>query len=134
MIRPLTKKDQYGTPYRRPAEVEKAIDVATQQDIVTLRERAVVWKPDSPNFIPMECLVYIIREGGRGHEEQTMSVLLPLLLARCEAILKKKILDSDMPNAAEIREKFWLSSACSSPKMARGTIRTNSIFSSAAST
>jgi hypothetical protein len=32
-----------------------------------------------------------------------MSVLLPPLLARCEAILKKKILESDMPNAAEIR-------------------------------
>jgi hypothetical protein len=103
MIRPLTNKDQYGTPYRRPAEVGKAIDVATQQDIVTLRERAVVWKQDSPDFIPMECLVYIIREAGRRHEEQTMSVLLPPLLARCEAILKKKILDSDMPNAAEIR-------------------------------
>lgn len=103
MIRPLTKKDQYGTPYRRPAEIEKAIDVATNQDIVTLRERAVVWKPDSPDFIPMECLVYLIREAGRRHEEQTMSVLLPPLLARCEAILKKKIFDSDMPNADEIR-------------------------------
>ena len=103
MIRALTKKDQHGTPYRRPAEVEKAIDVATQQDIVTLRERAVVWKPDSLDFIPMECLVYIIREAGRCHQDQTMSVLLPPLLARCEAILKGKILDSDMPNAAEIR-------------------------------
>src|SRR5271167_2332194 len=102
MIRALTKKDQCGTSYRRPAEVERAIDVATQQDIVTLRECAVVWKPDSPDFIPMECLVYIIREAGRRHEEQTMSVLLPPLLARCEAILRKKILDTDMPNAAEI--------------------------------
>jgi hypothetical protein len=66
----------------------------------------VVWKPDSPNFIPMECLVYIIREGGRGHEEQTMSVLLPLLLARCEAILKKKILwtiDSGCVGRADYR-------------------------------
>jgi hypothetical protein len=106
MIRPLTKKDQYGRPYQRPAEVEKAIDVATQQDIVTLRERAVVRKRDSPDFMPMECLIYMIREAGRRHEEKTMSILLPPLLARCEAILKKKILDNDMPNAAEIREEI----------------------------
>jgi hypothetical protein len=103
MIRPLTKKDQYGAPYKRPAEVETAIDAAIQLDFVALRERAVVWNPDSPDFIPIECLVYIIREAGRRHDEQTMSVLLPLLLARCEARLKKKILDSDVPNAAEIR-------------------------------
>ena len=32
-----------------------------------------------------------------------MSILLPPLLARCEAMLKRKILDSDRPNAAEIR-------------------------------
>jgi hypothetical protein len=106
MIRPLTKKDQSGNLYTRPSEIQTAIDAAIQQDIVTLRQRAVVSKRDSPEFIPTECLVHIIREARRRHDEHSIGVLLPSLLARCEAILKNKILDSDMPNASEIREEI----------------------------
>jgi hypothetical protein len=106
MIRPLTKKDQSGNLYTRPSEIQTAIDAAIQQDIATLRQRAVVSKRDSPDFIATECLVHIIREARRRHDEHSMSVLLPSLLARCEATLKNKILDSDMPNASEIREEI----------------------------
>lgn len=106
MIRPLTKKDQRGNLYARPLEVQTAINMATQQDIATLRERAVVSKRDSPDFIPMECLVHIIREARRRHDEHSMGVLLPSLLARCEAMLIRKIPDSSRPNAVAIREEI----------------------------
>jgi hypothetical protein len=90
MIRPLTKKDQAGNLYTRPSEIQTAIDAAIQQDIATLRQRAVVSKRDSPYFIATECLVHIIREARRRHDEHSMSVLLPSLLVRCEATLKKQ--------------------------------------------
>jgi hypothetical protein len=66
MIRPLTKKDQSGNLYTRPSEIQTAIDAAIQQDIATLRQRAVVSKRDSPDFIPMECLVHIGSHNSRG--------------------------------------------------------------------
>jgi hypothetical protein len=104
MIRPLTKRDKNGNFYTRPAEIRTAIGAAIQQDTATLKCRAAVWKRDSPNFMPLECLVHIIREARRRQDEPVMSALLPLLLGRCEAILKKKIPDNGMSNAEEIRE------------------------------
>ncbi len=106
MIRPLTKKDQHGKLYTRPMEIQKAINAAMQQDMATLRQHAVVSKRDSPEFIPLECLVHIIREARRRHDEHSMSVLLPSLLGRCEAMLIKKIPDSSRPNAIAIREEI----------------------------
>ena len=106
MIRPLKKKDQHGKLYTRPMEIQKAINAAIQQDMATLRQHAVVSKRDSPEFIPLECLVHIIREARRRHDEHSMSVLLPSLLARCEATLIRKIPDSSRPNAVAIREEI----------------------------
>ena len=106
MIPPLTKKDKDGNLYTRPTGILTAIDAAIQQDIATLRRRAAISKVDSPDFVPMECLVHLIREARRRQDEQTMSTLLPLLLARCEAVLIRKSPDSSRPNAIEIREEI----------------------------
>jgi hypothetical protein len=102
MARPLTKKNKDGNLYARPPEIETAIDSALQQDIATLQRRSQCSRRDSPAFMPLECLVYIIREARRRRDEATMSLLLPSLLARCEAMLISKISDS-RPNGAEIR-------------------------------
>ena len=64
MARPLTKRDKEGELYTRPLEVETAIDSAIHQDVATLLRRAPCSKLDSPEFMPMECLVHLIREAG----------------------------------------------------------------------
>ena len=104
MTRPLTKRDSNGKTYERPAEIETAIGAAQQQDVVTLSRRAVIADKSSPDFLPSECLVYLIREARRRTGEQTMNVLLPALLARCEANLRVKVPDGRLDNAAEVRE------------------------------
>lgn len=106
MIPPLTKKNKEGNLYTRPTGILTAIDGAIQQDIATLRRRAPIWKVDSPDSIPMECLVHLIRAARRRRDEQTMSILLPPLLARCEAMLIRKIPDRSRPNAIDIREEI----------------------------
>jgi hypothetical protein len=91
MVRPLTKKDQSGNLYTRPSEIQTAIDAGIQQEIRILRQRAVVSKRDSPDFIPTECLVHIIREARRHHDEHSMSVLLlslPKMLSGATADLE----------------------------------------------
>lgn len=106
MIPPLTKKNQAGNLYTRPIGIETAIDAAMQQDIAILRRRVGISKVDSPDFVPMECLVHLIREARRRQDEQTMNSLLPSLLGRCEAMLIRKIPDRSSPNAADIREEM----------------------------
>jgi hypothetical protein len=91
MVRPLTKKDQSGNLYTRPSQIQTALDAAIQQEIPILRHRAVVSKRDSPHFIPTECLVHIIRESRRRHDEHSMSVLLlslPKMLSGATADLE----------------------------------------------
>lgn len=106
MIPPLTKRNKEGNLYTRPTGILTAIDAAIQQDIATLRRRAPISKVDSPDFIPLECLVHLIRAARRRRDEQTMSILLPPLLARCEAMLIRKIPDRGRPNAIDIREEI----------------------------
>jgi hypothetical protein len=104
MTRPLTKIDSNGKTYERPTEIEAAIRSAEQQDAVTASRRAAISDKSSPDFMPSECLVYLIREARRRSNEQTMNVLLSRLLARCETNLRATVPDGRLPNAAEVRE------------------------------
>jgi hypothetical protein len=106
MTRPLTKKDKDGNLYKRPLKIEQAIDAAMKQETAALQVRAQVADEKSPDYLPTECLVHIIREAKRGGDERRMNALLPWLLARCEAILFKRIHDKSRPNAPEIREEI----------------------------
>jgi hypothetical protein len=106
MTGPLTKKDKDGNLCTRPLKIEQAIDLAMKQETAALQERAQVADEKSPDYLPTECLVHITREAKRGGDERRMSALLPWLLARCEAILFKRIHDKSRPNAAAIREEI----------------------------
>jgi hypothetical protein len=106
MTRPLTKKDKNGNLYTRPLKVGQAIDAAMKQETAALQERAQVVDEKSPDYLPTECLVHFVREAKRGGDERTMSALLPWLLARCEAILFRRIPDKSRSNAPEIREEI----------------------------
>lgn len=106
MARALTKKDQDGNPYTRPALVEEKIDDALQHDLATLLRRSQVTQKSSPDFLPLECLVHVIREFRRRDDQHAMSALLPVLLRRCESILKSKVPDDYLPMAEDVREEI----------------------------
>jgi hypothetical protein len=80
---------QDGTLYRRPAEIEALIDEAEGAALDALRHRAGISRSSADGFLPLECLVHFIRDPGRRGDEQAMSALMPHLLNRCEAILKR---------------------------------------------
>lgn len=104
MVRALTKADQNGDLYTRPATVEAAIKVAFEQDLDTLVRRAWLSDPDGSEFLPLECLVHLVREARRSHDDKAMSTLMPPILARCEMILKATIPHDAFPNTEQIRE------------------------------
>lgn len=91
MGRPLTKTDHNGHLYTRSPAVEAAIDAAIGQDLEALKRRAAIANWFSPEFLPLECLVHLVRDARRRGDEDAMNALLPRLLVRCDAILKKKM-------------------------------------------
>jgi hypothetical protein len=105
MAGPLEKTRRDGTRYTRFPEVEAAIDAAIGQDLQTLLHRARIRDSKIENYIASECLVYLIRDACRSGNEEMRDELLPLLLERCEAILKSKILET-LPTAEQLREEI----------------------------
>ncbi len=106
MAQPLSKRMQDGTLYRRPTEIEALIDEAEGMDLDTLKHRAGISRPSADGFLPLECLVYFIRDAGRRGDEQAMSALMPHLLNRCEALLKSRIPTSYIQDADTVREEI----------------------------
>jgi hypothetical protein len=91
MARPLTKLTKTRTLYMRPAAIEANIDGALAQDITTLSRRAQVTDRGSPDYLTSECLVHLMRDSIRRGDTATQNTLMPILLGRCEAVLRAKI-------------------------------------------
>jgi len=109
MARPLTKhKDRIR--YARPPVVETNIDGALRSDPATLRRRLLVTDRSAPDYLRSECLIHLMREAHRAGDDRRRDTLLPILLGRCEAILKAKV-SEQLPNAAGLREEV-LSEFC----------------------
>jgi RNA polymerase sigma factor (sigma-70 family) len=106
MARPLTKTKTDGSSYVRPNSIEASIEQALQEDPDSLVRRARIPQRASPGFMPLECLVHLIREGRRRGDTKTMNALLNVLFERCEAILNSKITVDDVENAEEVREEI----------------------------
>lgn len=104
MVRPLTKRTKKGELYLRPPAVETAIGAALREDWATLRRRLEITDIGSPEHLSSECLVHLFRDAYRKGDDRWMSAILPVVLGRCEAILKTKIPDSE-PGASEMREE-----------------------------
>jgi hypothetical protein len=110
MARPLLKKNERGG-LTRPPGIEVKIDAALTQDWATLSRRARVTDPQSPDFLPSECLVHLIRDAIRRGEERIASVLMPQLVKRAEANLLRTVPDSRMPDAEAVRQEILSSLA-----------------------
>ena len=104
MVRPLTKRTKKGVLYVRPQAVETAIRAALREDWATLRRRLEITDSRSPEHLSSECLVHLFRDAHRKGDDRRMSAILPVLLGRCEAILKTTIVESE-PGASEMREE-----------------------------
>lgn len=104
MVRPLTKCRKDGVRYVRPEAIETEIEVALQEDPATFRERLLITDRSSPDHLSSECLVHLIRDALRRRDDERLNRALPVLLGRCEAILRTKIANS-LQGADELREE-----------------------------
>jgi hypothetical protein len=105
MALPLKKRYLDGRSYFRPPAIEAATDELLAQDGETVVRRAAIQERTSPEYVPSECLVHLVRNARRRDDEATMSLLIPMLLRRCESNLRSKV-SSELPNAEGIREEI----------------------------
>jgi len=83
--------------------IERAIDATLALDRITLEQRAAVTDRKSAEYIPSECLVYLIRKFHREANEAARNRFLVLLFQRCAATLVRTLPDNRVPNAAFVR-------------------------------
>lgn len=110
MARPLTKRKKDGTLYTRPPDVEAHIDRSISLTESELRTRLLITDPLDPRYVLSECLVYLIREGVREHRysrgQGHINLVLPVLLGRCEQVLRVKVQGRWIPDAEILCEEI----------------------------
>ena len=105
MVRPLTKRDKTGNLYVRPHRVEAQINTILTQSSATLLCRLAVADHQAPDYLYSECLVHLIRDACRNSNDAIFKAVLPVLIARCEAVLLAKIPNNKLPTAVDVREE-----------------------------
>lgn len=103
MARPLQKAGDAG-PLVRPEAIEAQIDGALDLSLQMLRARLAIADRQNPDHLRSEALVHLVRHGRRSGDQGLISLVLPVLLARCEANLIVKVPDGRLPEAGTIRE------------------------------
>lgn len=105
MARPLTRvSKKTGKTYVRIKAIESEIDRALKDGFTEAIRRARIKDTASPDYVPSECLVHLIRETKRTRKDRESEAYLHLLLARCEANLKGTIRNDGIPNPEQLRE------------------------------
>lgn len=99
---PLQKRTRKGRQYERLPHIEQAIDAAVQQDDATLSARALLPR-GADDYLPNECLVYLIREANRLDNRRRLATLVSLLIRRCTANLNATV-SSNLAGAPQLRE------------------------------
>ncbi len=103
MARPLQKTGDDG-PLVRPDSVEAQIDAALTLAPQALRARLAITDRQNADHLRSETLVHLVRHGRRAGDQGLISLVLPVLLTRCEANLIVKVPDGQLPEAATVRE------------------------------
>lgn len=106
MARPLNTMNEEGGFYTRRPEIEACIDEALAQTLETVVRRANIRSTRDPEYMPMECLLHLIREARLKRDNTAVNKLYLPFMARCEARLKKVMPDGSRADASGIREEI----------------------------
>lgn len=98
---PIKRRDR---KYVRPAEIQKKIDTALGLALPELRKSLAIKNRAAAQYLPSECLVYLVRHAQDRDDQAMMNAVLPVLLARCAAILKVKIVEDAYRDVVELRK------------------------------
>lgn len=106
MAQPLKKAGDDDDPLVRPEAIEAQIDAALLLPPAALRVRLVIADPKASDYFRSETLVHLVRHGRRARDQALISLVLPVLLGRCETNLLVKVPDGQLPDASSLREEI----------------------------
>jgi hypothetical protein len=89
--------------------VEDQIDAVLELAPAALRARLAIVDRRNPDHLHSETLVHLVRHGRRVGDQNMISLVLPVLLDRCEANLIIKVSDGQISEAASLREEILCS-------------------------
>jgi RNA polymerase sigma factor (sigma-70 family) len=90
--------------YVRPAEIQKKIDTALGLPMAELEKCLEIKDRSATLYLPSECLLHLVRRAQDRDDQAMMNAVLPVLLARCAAILKVKIVEDAYRDVVELRK------------------------------
>lgn len=82
LIEPLRNKNTNGMLYTRPAEVESKLLEIKLLPRDEIAARCSIRDPKNPNYLPSECLVYLVRENRTESMDDCAELLFKTLLQR----------------------------------------------------
>lgn len=103
MAQPLMA-DEDDDPLVRPKVINDQIDAVLKLGQVALRARLAIGDGRNPDHLRSETLVYLVRHGRQIGDQNLISLVLPVLLGRCETNLLIKVPDGQIPGAASLRQ------------------------------
>ena len=101
--------DEDEHPLVRPKAIDDQIDVVLKLAPAALRARLAIRDRRAADHLHSETLVHLVRYGRRIGDQSLISLVLPVLLGRCEANLLIKVPDGRLPEAASLREEILCS-------------------------
>ena len=108
MVQPLTA-DEDEDPLVRPPAINDQIEAVLKLASESLRTGLAIVDRRHPDYMHSETLVHLVRHGRRAADQNLISLVLPVLLGRCEANLLIKVPDGQLPEAASLREEILCS-------------------------
>ena len=100
----LTKTTRDGKPYQRRTEIQQLIIELEELTPDSLVQRAT----DYDNPIPMEALVYFLRQNTKSVEVRHFKAMFEAFFTRLEASLKAALPDYKYNEASDIRQEIML--------------------------
>ncbi|MEG3151035.1 hypothetical protein U1769_14170 [Sphingomonas sp. ZT3P38] len=100
----MTKKRTDGQLYQRPMAVTQRLHAIAGVDRASLRTLLRISDRRHPDYLPSECLVYLLREAVHDPDHAWFDRLCSALLGRCVLNLRWSIRAGSLPDAEGVRE------------------------------
>ena len=105
-LRPLTARQSDEFLYERSADLERRLKEILCRDRDTLRGQIAILDRNNSDYVPSECLIYMLREAKLYNHQAWFNQLYRALIARCTANLRWSVNGGIIADAETLREEI----------------------------
>lgn len=105
-LRELTKRRSDGRLYTRRPSIEALLAKLVTTDHAALTKRIGIHDRQDPEYVPSECLIYLLRDAAGGQSQRWFNALCSALMGRCALNLRWSINAGLLRDAEGLREEI----------------------------